>query len=109
MDAQGLEYQKWRQAQRRWQIGQQIQQFESRMQAQQAQVNAFEHRQKMQADQVTGFTNALNGLTPTTDPLTGENRMVWTGTKDNYWVNGIGQVFNSHDAPRPGMRQLPTP
>jgi hypothetical protein len=50
----------------------------------------------------------LNGVTPTTDPLTGETRKVWTGTQDNYWVNGVGQVVNSHDAPAAGWHPLQT-
>jgi hypothetical protein len=109
MDAQGLEYQKWRQAQRRTQIGIQIKQFEAQMTAMQNQVNAFERHQQMSVDQVNDFSNALNGLTPTTDPLTGENRTVWTGTQDHYWANGLGQVVNSHDSPSPAFHQLQTP
>jgi hypothetical protein len=108
MDAEGLQYQRMRQQHRRDELAQQVQQFESRMHAMQDQVNSFERHQAAFQNQVDQFSNALNGLTPTTDPLTGENRMVWTGTKDNYWVNGLGQVFNSHDAPAPGMRQLPS-
>ena len=106
MDAQGMEYQRWRQAQRRWQIGQQIKQFEAQMSAMQNQVNAFEHHQAMGQKQVDEFSNALNGLTPTTDPLTGENRTVWTGTQDHYWANGLGQVVNSHDMPSPSYHQV---
>ena len=48
------------------------------MHAMQNQVNAFERHQASQANQVEEFTNALVGLTPTTDPLTGENRP-WSG------------------------------
>jgi hypothetical protein len=106
MDAEGLEYQRMRQQQRVLVIQQQVRQFEQQMKAMQNQVNAFERHQQMQADQVTGFTNALVGVTPTTDPLTGEQRDVWTGTKSNYWVNGVGQVVNSTDLPAPGWRQL---
>jgi hypothetical protein len=109
MDAEGMQYQQMRQQQRRVQIGAQVQQFEAQMHAMQSQVNAFERHQAMQADQVNGFTNALVGLTPTTDPMTAENRMVWTGTKDNYWVNGLGQVVNSTNAPSSSFRQLLTP
>ncbi len=106
MDQEGMQYQRMRQRGRIEIINQQIQQFEAKMRAQQAQVNSFERHQAMGQRQVDEFSNALNGLTPTTDPLTGENRTVWTGTKDHYWVNGLGQVFNSHDAPAPGMRQI---
>lgn len=109
MDAQGMQYQQIRQQHRRDALSAQVQQFEAQMRASQAQVNAFERHQAQSASQVEGFTNALIGVTPTTDPLTGENRQVWTGTKDNYWVNGQGQVLNSTNAPGPGWRQLQTP
>ncbi len=109
MDAEGMQYQRIRQQHRRDELGQQVQQFEARMHAMQNQVNAFERHQAAFQGQVDQFSNALNGLTPTTDPLTGENRMVWTGTKDNYWVNGVGQVMNAHQAPSPSWRQLQTP
>lgn len=108
MDADGLQYQRARQQQRMIELQQQVQQFESKMRAMQDQVKAFERRQDAQAHQVEGFTNTLVGLTPTTDPLTGENRLVWTGPKDNYWVNGLGQVVNSTNAPAAGWRQLQT-
>jgi hypothetical protein len=106
MDAEGLQYQRARQQQRMNEFQAQVRQFESRMRAMQSQVNAFERRQQAQASQVEGFTDVLNGLTPTTDPLTGENRKVWTGPKSNYWENGLGQVVNSTNSPGPGWRQL---
>ncbi len=108
MDAQGLQYQQMRQQGRLQQLQAQVQQFESRMQAMQNQVNAFEQHQAAQASQVQSFTNALNGITPTTDPLTGEQRDVWTGPTANYWVNGQGQVVNAINAPAAGWRQLQT-
>ena len=106
MDAEGLEYQRMRQQGRIAAIQQQMRQFEAQIQAMQNQVNAFERRQAAQAGQVKDFTNALIGVTPTTDPLTGEQRDVWTGTKANYWVNGQGQVVNATDAPTADYRQL---
>jgi hypothetical protein len=106
MDAEGLAYQRARQQGRIAMIQQQVRQFEAQMQAMQNQVNAFESRQAAQAAQVQSFTNVLNGVTPTTDPLTGEQRDVWTGPRSNYWVNGLGQVVNSTDAPAAGWRQL---
>lgn len=109
MDAEGLEYQRVRQQGRMRDLQAQVQQFAAKMQAMQNQVNAFERRQNAQAAQVENFTNVLNGVTPTTDPLTGENRLVWTGPKSNYWVNGLGQVVNSTSAPAAGWRQLQTP
>ena len=108
MDAEGLAYQRMRQMGRIRDLQAQVQQFEARMQAMQDQVNAFERRQAAQAAQVESFTNVLNGITPTTDPLTGERRDVWTGTKTNYWVNGQGQVVNATNAPAAGWRQLET-
>lgn len=109
MDAEGLQYQRARQQQRMAALAQQVQQFEAKMQAMQQQVNAFERRQNAQAAQVKGFTDALNGITPTYDPLTGEHREVWTGTKSAYWVNGQGQVVNSNTLPAAGYRQLQIP
>lgn len=106
MDAEGLQYQKMRQAGRIQELQAQVQQFEARMQAMQNQVNAFEQHQAAQAAQVNSFTNVLNGITPTTDPLTGEQRDVWTGPNANYWVNGAGQVVNSTNAPAAGWRQI---
>lgn len=108
MDAEGLQYQRIRQQGRLQALQQQVQQFQAQMQAMQNQVNSFERRQAAQAAQVQSFTNVLNGITPTTDPLTGEQRDVWTGTKSNYWVNGLGQVVNSNDAPAAGWRKLDT-
>ena len=109
MDAEGMDYQRKRQQGRIGELQQQVQQFEARMRAMQSQVNAFEAHQAAQAQQVESFTDVLNGVTPTTNPLTGETRKVWTGTQDNYWVNGLGQVVNSHDSPGPGWTRLQTP
>jgi len=109
LDAEGLDYQRKRQQGRIVALQQQVQQFQAQMLAMQNQVNAFEARQSAHAKQVEGFTDILNGVTPTYNPLTGESRKVWTGTQDNYWVNGIGQVVNSHDSPGPGWTQLQTP
>ena len=108
MDAEGLQYQRLRQQGRVRDLQAQVQQFEARMQAMQNQVNAFEQHQAAQAAQVESFTNVLNGITPTTDPLTGTQRNVWTGPNANYWVNGLGQVVNSNSAPAAGWRQLQT-
>ncbi|HEV2576873.1 MAG TPA: hypothetical protein VGU25_06655 [Acidobacteriaceae bacterium] len=109
MDEEGMQYQRQRQQGRMVALQQQVQQFEAKMRAMQDQVNSFEAHQAAQAKQVEGFTDVLNGVTPTTNPLTGETRKVWTGTQDNYWVNGVGQVVNSHDAPAPGYTHLDTP
>ena len=109
LDAEGLQYQRQRQQGRMIALQQQQQQFEAKMHAMQNQVSAFEAHQAAQAKQQEGFSDILNGVTPTTNPLTGETRKVWTGTQDNYWVNGVGQVVNSHDAPAAGWTQLQTP
>lgn len=109
MDEEGLQYQRARQQQRMAALAQQVQQFQAKMQAMQQQVNAFERHQNAQAAQVKGFTDVLNGITPTYDPLTGEHRDVWTGTKSSYWVNGQGQVVNSNTLPAAGYRQLQIP
>ena len=107
MDAEGMAYQRWRQQGRVGELQNQIRQFEAKMQAEQNQVDAFERHQAMQAGQVQEFDNALVGVTPTTDPLTGEHRDVWTGTKSNYWANGQGTVINATDQPGAGYYQLP--
>ncbi|MBV8495630.1 MAG: hypothetical protein JO361_02480 [Gammaproteobacteria bacterium] len=106
MDAQGLEYQRARQQQRMVALGQQVQQFESRMAAMRAQVSAFERHQAAQAAQVESFTNVLNGITPTIDPLTGEARTVWTGPAGRYWVNGLGDVVNSNSQPSASFHEI---
>ena len=108
MDAEGLEYQRARQQQRMQQLQQQVQQFEAKMQALRNQVNSFEAHQAQERKQFESFDDALNGVTPTIDPVTGETRKVWTGTQSNYWVNGLGQVVNSNSNPAPNQnwRQL---
>jgi hypothetical protein len=68
-------------------------------------VNAFERGQAAQANQVAGFTNALIGITPTTDPL-GNERDVWTGPKNGYWTDGLGQTVNSDTSLGPGWQPL---
>lgn len=119
MDAYGLQYQRARQQQRMQALARQVQQFQQKMQAMQDQVSAFERQQQAQSAQVSGFerqqqaqsaqvdsfSQALRGVTPTTDPLTGESREVWTGPKNNYYANGLGEVVNSNTPP-PGWHQL---
>jgi hypothetical protein len=100
VEAEGLEYQRQRQARRRRDMSMETARFEVRMQATQNQVNAFEHRQAEQADQAASWGNLLTGITPTVDPL-GNPRNVWTGPKNGYWTNGAGNVVNS-DTPPPG-------
>lgn len=109
MDAQGYQYQVARQRQRMAELGRQVQEFEARMQSMRNQVKAFQTRQNAQAKQVESFTNALNGLTPTIDPLSGETRKVWTGPGSGYWKNGVGTIVNSNTSPGPGFHPLQTP
>ncbi len=102
MDAYALQYQQARQQQRMAQLAQLVQQFESQMQAMRNQVNSFENQQAAQAAQVQGFDNALVGVTPTYDPLTGQSQNVWTGSQSGYWADGSGNVVNSAVAPSGG-------
>jgi hypothetical protein len=106
MDAYALQYQQARQQNRMAQLAQQVQQFESQMQAMRNQVNSFESQQAAQAAQVQGFDNALVGVTPTIDPMTGESRDVWTGPASGYWTDGNGDVVNANGAPGAGWQQL---
>jgi hypothetical protein len=106
MDAQGLQYQRARQQQRMAALGQQVQQFEARMQAMRQQVSAFERHQAAQAAQVESFTNVLNGVTPTIDPMTGQARTVWTGPASRYWANGLGDVINSNSQPNASWHEI---
>jgi hypothetical protein len=106
MDAEGLQYQQARQQQRMAALARQVQQFQQKMQAMQDQVNAFERHQQAQSAQVDSFSQALRGVTPTLDPITGESREVWTGPHNNYYTNGLGEVVNSNTAPSASWRQL---
>ncbi len=106
MDQEGYQYQVARQKQRLAELGQQVQQFEAKMQGMRDQVNAFERRQAAQAAQVESFTNTLTGLTPTIDPLNGSKRLDWIGPNSGYWINGQGTVVNSNLSPGAGFHQL---
>ncbi len=106
MDADGLQYQSARQRRRIQVLGQQVQQFEARMQSMRNQVSAFEHQQNAQAGQAALFGNILTGITPTVDPLNGETRDVWTGPRSGYWINGQGTVVNSDSSPGAGFHPL---
>jgi hypothetical protein len=108
MDRQGVEYARALAAGRMRALSQQVQQFHARMQAMSAQVAGFEGRMNAQAAQVQGFDDALVGITRTMDPLTGDQRQVWTGPSNQYWTNGKGQVISSPTAPGPDFRPLQT-
>ena len=100
MDAEGLQYQRVRQQQRLYQLGQQVQRFEASMRAMQNQVNAFERQRGAQARQVESFGNLLTGIQPTTDPL-GNERDAWIGPHSNYWTNGTGTIVIQRTRPAP--------
>jgi hypothetical protein len=106
MDDQGYQYQMARQRQRMAELGQQVQQFEAKMQGMRNQVNAFERHQAAQAAQAESWGNTLTGLTPTVDPLSNETRLVWTGPNNGYWINGQGTVVNSNVSPGAGFHEL---
>jgi hypothetical protein len=109
MDREGMDYQRRRQQGRTEVFNRQIEQFRSRMQANQDQVNAFQRQQRARTAQAGVFSDALVGVTPTIDPFTGENRKVWTGTKSSYWRNGLGEIRNSDTSPGPGWHELEQP
>lgn len=106
MDAQGLQYQRNRQQQRNLDLSQQVHEFEARMRNMRSQMEAFQRRQSAQAAQVSSWANTLTGITPTTDPLNGTTRDVWTGPKSGYWMNGLGEVMNSNVSPGAGWHPL---
>jgi hypothetical protein len=106
MDQKGLELARQLAQGRMQALAQQVQQFRAKMAAMQSQANDFERRMNAQAAQVQGFDDALVGITRTTDPVTGANLQVFTGTKSNYWINGQGTVVNSDTAPGAGFHQL---
>ena len=68
------------------------------------QVSQFESRQNAQAAQVSTWDNILTGLTNVSDPQTGQQFQVFSGPKANYYVNGQGQTVNSNLSPGPSFR-----
>jgi hypothetical protein len=101
LDAEGMQYQRARQQYRMQQLAQQEQVFAQKMQSMRNQADAFEQHMAQERSQFDQMDDVINGVTPTTDPLTGETRKVWTGTQNNYWANGLGQVVNSNNNPNP--------
>lgn len=77
-----------------------------KMQALSQQVREFRARMQAMSKQTEAFDDALRGITRTHDPLTGENREVWTGQSGQYWVNGLGQVVNSPASPGSSFHPL---
>jgi hypothetical protein len=107
MDAEGLQYQKQRQAGRMRQLQADVAQAEAKMKAMQGQVASFERGQAQRQAQFQSWDYAFIGITPTVDPM-GNPKDVWTGTKSRYWENGLGQTMNS-DTPPPGNWHELTP
>jgi len=105
-NALGLQYQQARQRGRMADLARQVQQFDAQMAAMRNQVASFERHQAAQSSQVEGFTQALRGVTPTLDPMTGESREVWTGPNGAYWTNSTGAVVNASGSPGTGWHQL---
>lgn len=97
-DAYGMQYQRARQQQRIELLGQQVRQFEQRMQGMRDQVSAFERGQAQRQAQFEQFDQALRGVTPTVDPF-GNEREVWSGPYANYYRNGLGVILNSPSNP----------
>ena len=70
------------------------------------QVSQFESRQNAQAAQVSNWGNMLTGLTNISDPQTGAQFQVFSGPKANYYVNGQGQTVNSNLNPGGDFHQV---
>jgi hypothetical protein len=70
------------------------------------QVSQFESRQQAQAAQVSSWGNTLTGLTNVYDPSTGTQFQVFSGPKSNYYVDGLGDKVNSNVSPGPGFHQV---
>jgi hypothetical protein len=70
------------------------------------QVAKFESRQQAQAAQVSSWDNTLTGLTNLYDPTTGTQFQVFNGPKANYHVNGNGVKINSNLNPGNGFHQV---
>jgi hypothetical protein len=70
------------------------------------QVAQFESRQQAQAAQVSSWGNTLTGLTNVYDPASGTQFQVFSGPKANYYVNGNGVKINSNLNPGNGFHQV---
>ena len=102
LDDFAIQYQRARQQKCPKALTAQMRQFEAQMLTTRNQVAAFGRRQAGQTSQADGFSQALRGVTPTSDPFNGEAREVWTGTRCTYWTNGSGAVVNTDLAPGGG-------
>jgi hypothetical protein len=70
------------------------------------QVAQFESRQQAQAAQVSSWGNTLTGVTNVYDPTTGTQFQVFSGPKANYYMNGNGVKINSNLNPGNGFHQI---
>jgi hypothetical protein len=88
---------------------QQMQAYDqARRSAMDSQVAGFESRMNAQAAQVSAFGDTLTGLQNASDPLTGEQFQVWTGPQNEYFRNGQGVTINSNVSPGPDFHQINT-
>jgi hypothetical protein len=86
---------------------QQMQQFHNqRTQAWNQQVSHFEAQQHASFAQSSSWCDTLTGLTNAHDPYTGQDLQVWTGSKANYYINGLGNVVNATTSPGPAYHQV---
>ncbi len=98
MDTLGGQYMVARTQAKMAQLTAQVQQFEQKMQQEQAQFDSWD--------------NIISGITPTIDPLTGQAYNVWSGAGGQYWVDSQGNVVNSNSMPSGGgytQLQVQTP
>ena len=70
------------------------------------QVAQFESRQQAQAAQVSSWGNMLSGITNLYDPATGTQFQVLSGPKTNYYMNGNGVKINSDIDPGNGFHKV---
>jgi hypothetical protein len=70
------------------------------------QVAGFQAQQNAQAQQVSGWGQALTGVTTVSDSTTGTKFQIFSGPKANYYTNGNGVTINSNLSPGPGFHQV---
>jgi hypothetical protein len=80
---------------------------QARRQAMDSQVAGFESRMNAQSAQVNSFCETLTGIQNVTDPESGAQFQVWMGPKSNYYSNG-STTINSDISPGLGFHQVST-
>jgi hypothetical protein len=89
------------------QFMQQMQAFHQQLEAaMNQQVAHYESQQHAQAQQVSGWGEALTGLTTVRDSTTGTEFQIFSGPKANYYTNGNGVTINSNLSPGPDFHQV---